>query len=146
MLTRPVRRSLSSSLATTRSHMRPTVSQSMRRNLTIVVLSVLVARYAATSSKSRPPDRAHLTSPPACHRSAYPATNPAVLIASTHPHPCRESLISRLNVRPTRTPVHASPAPSRAPTQDSGPTVDPLLLRCRALPSVNPLKPWRVPL
>jgi hypothetical protein len=53
MVTRPVRRSLSSSLATTRSQMRPTVSQSMRRNLTIVVLSVLVARYPATSSKSR---------------------------------------------------------------------------------------------
>ena len=30
--------------------------------------------------------------------------------------------ISRLNTRPTRTPVNASPGPSRAPAHDSGPT------------------------
>jgi hypothetical protein len=35
--------------------------------------------------------RAHLAFRPACRRSAYPATAPAALIASTHPHSCRES-------------------------------------------------------
>src|SRR5664279_1597120 len=53
MLTSPSRRAGSSPSATTRSQIRPTLSQSTRASRVIVVLSVLVARKATRSSKSR---------------------------------------------------------------------------------------------
>lgn len=53
MLTSPSRRPGSRPSATTRSHTRPTLSQSTRDNRLMVVLSVLVARNAIRSSKSR---------------------------------------------------------------------------------------------
>jgi hypothetical protein len=53
MLTSPSRRAGSRPSATTRSQMRPTLSQSTRDRRVMVVLSVLVAKYAIRSSKSR---------------------------------------------------------------------------------------------
>jgi hypothetical protein len=55
--------------------------------------------------------------PPTARASA--ADDVAFRLVGRRRHP--EAAISRLNGRPTRTPVNASPAPSRTPTHDSGP-------------------------